>query len=202
MTKSMNLTQSVVAIVKQKGAATVDEIQMEGITRDQVMQALKNAKKRGFLDCDGIEGQGRGMGRMPGVYRPMGEHGNSMRTTVQKVATVIQERGAATLDDLGALFPDLTREQLAKALSNAKARGLIRLDVRGVGGPNSTPGVWAAGHARVGNYNPKENRMTRPANSPWELGEELRVSGRWPPTFADGRRFQPLGAWTEEAEAS
>ena len=200
----MSLTAAVVAIVKERGAVTVDQIRMEGYDREQVMQALKNARKRGLIESDGIEGGGRGIGRLPGVYRPVASSQPvdlaSLRTTVQKVAAVIQGRGTATVDDLGALFPDLSRDQIDKALHNAKARGLVRLEVKGVGGPGkNSPGVWAAGHVRVGPSR-HSNQPKRPANSPWEIGQDLRVSG-WPPKSDSGRVFQLLGAW-DEAEAA
>lgn len=119
-----------------------------------------------------------------------------MRTTVQRVAAAVQERGTATLDDLAPLFPNLDREQIAKALSNAKKRGLIQLVVKGVGGPGKQcPGVWAAGHVRVGNY-VQTNQMKRPPASAWELGEDVRVT-RWPPTSHEGRQYQLLGSWTD-----
>ena len=87
----------------------------------------------------------------------------------QTVADMVSERGAATVDDL---LPELaeegyTREQVIKALQNAKHRGLLE-NRRGKGlGPGSMPST----------YTPKRTPKQRAAApsigrvaSVWELG--------------------------------
>jgi hypothetical protein len=117
------------------------------------------------------------------------------RKLTDEVAREVVARGHATLGDLAASFPDRDRGQLQKALSNAKARGLIRLARRGKGGPGKRDaGLWAAPL-------PEEQRTrllhvhVRPPASVFELAHCRQHTGHWPPKCAHSRLHQPLGDW-------
>lgn len=109
------------------------------------------------------------------------------------MAKAVLSRGVATIDDLQRQFPEYTRDQLQKALTNAKGRGLIGHVKRGVSrgrhGGNE-PSVWGA-------PGPKPQPMPRVA-SVWELGSP-RPASAWPEGV--GRKFTPLGGWNEEGTA-
>lgn len=109
------------------------------------------------------------------------------KATSHAVARAVVNRGQATLDDLQQDFPAMRRDQLQKALDNAKFMGLVRLAVRGQGGHVSRPGIWAAALPIA----------VRPPASAWELGHGLQIAGTWPPAFEGGRQYAPLGPWVE-----
>ena len=110
------------------------------------------------------------------------------------LARVVVERGVASLDELQAMFPHLQRSQVQKALKNASHRGLIRCIKRGRGGFHVTaPSIWGAS---VPGVTAKKVLSTRErVASVWELGTGPRLSA-WP-TVGQGRRYQPLGSWSE-----
>jgi hypothetical protein len=68
----MSLMQQVVDIVRARGQTDVDEIQIEGFSREQVMKAMSNAVQRGLVRSVGVRGRpGRSAGRMPDTYAAM-----------------------------------------------------------------------------------------------------------------------------------
>lgn len=62
----------VIDLVEERGEATVDDLmpQIDGYSRKQVLDALKNAAYRNRLVCiTGRRGAGRKEGGLPGIYR-------------------------------------------------------------------------------------------------------------------------------------
>lgn len=53
-----------------------------------------------------------------------------MTSLVRQIDASIRERGQATVDDLTSEYPQMTRQQLMKAMRNASYRGYIRLVYR------------------------------------------------------------------------
>lgn len=122
-----------------------------------------------------------------------------MRTFIQKVCHEVQQRGPYTAEALLPVFPESTREQITKALWNGKGRGLVVLAIKGQGGINALPGVWDAGPVKVTRNMPRVPPRQRPANSPWELGEQ-RAAMTWPPSFDGGRCYGLPGSWRVDAD--
>lgn len=67
----MSLLHTVTAIVKRDGKASVEDIlrEVEGVTRQQVLAALNNARQKGLVHCIGRDRQGK-CGQQPGVFAP------------------------------------------------------------------------------------------------------------------------------------
>lgn len=67
----MSLMTLLVDLIQERGQATVDDLmpEIEGYSRQQVLDALKNAAYRKRLDCiTGRRGAGR-KGGLPGIYK-------------------------------------------------------------------------------------------------------------------------------------
>jgi hypothetical protein len=68
----MSLTQTVIAMVRARSRASVDDLlPIEGYTRAQVLVALQNARTQGWLDCEGHaprRGTRSGRGSVASIY--------------------------------------------------------------------------------------------------------------------------------------
>lgn len=112
-----------------------------------------------------------------------------------RVAAAVKRRGAASLDDVAPEFPKFTREQVRCALQNATSLRHLQLKVRG-NAKAKRASVWEP----TPFAQPKVRLIEqRPPNSAWELAHGRQIAGEWPPTFENGRRFNLLGPWNEEA---
>jgi len=129
--------------------------------------------------------------------------------TSHRMAQAVLRRGQARLDTLAEDFPDLTREQMQKALDNAHRAGLVRLVQPGKSGRwGGRQGVWE-GLAIPDPRQPRTTRRpprvikepaihTRPPCSVFHLSERPPVTV-WPPAYENARQYAPLGPWSEEA---
>lgn len=68
-----SLPATVAKLVEEMGQATAEDLlpKLEGFNREQVMQALKNAKRRGMVECGGREWSSGRRGNTLGVYRSL-----------------------------------------------------------------------------------------------------------------------------------
>ena len=67
----MSLIQQVADIVKEKQRASIDDIHVEGKTREQIQKAMQNAVQRRLIEADEHrQGRGRsnGRGRLGSIY--------------------------------------------------------------------------------------------------------------------------------------
>jgi hypothetical protein len=116
----------------------------------------------------------------------------------QSVAAAIFALGRGTVDDvLNHVGGRLTRQQVLKALGNAKKRGLISIVGRTQnlgktgGGPK---GIYA--RATEENTRRVEGMpVAKPAASVWDTAQSLELVPKWPPPFDGARAINLMGQW-------
>lgn len=83
----MSIAAEAAALVKQRGAANVDDLMpdMPGYTRSQVLRALKTALDAGLIDSDGWTGPSHG-GSKPATYRAIKKTSNPRVASVWELA--------------------------------------------------------------------------------------------------------------------
>lgn len=117
---------------------------------------------------------------------------NSM---VFKVVAAVKKRGAATIDDLMPDFPGVDRKTVHAALANARDARQLRVKAKG-NVQSRTVSIWEVGVKRP-EVKPHEP-APRPLPSVWCLASPPEWA-EWPPAFQNGRTFNLLGPWNEEA---
>lgn len=105
---------------------------------------------------------------------------------MRDVADRVIARKFATLDDLRVDFPNMTRPQLQKAVSNAKLHKLVRLVRKGVGGFRAVPAIYGT---------PGSDECPLPVTSVWELGERAIKGLPARQLHCKGKSYSPLGSW-------
>lgn len=97
------------------------------------------------------------------------------------VAAMVVHKKAITLAELAFEFPRHTKDQIHRALHNAREKGLVRCVQVG------KQHVWGATDVRASDYKPKRGSRVA-VTSAFDLGgvEVSRVAGK---------RYSPLGAW-------
>jgi hypothetical protein len=110
---------------------------------------------------------------------------------MERVVASVTRRGACTVDDLVAEFPESTKKQLHAALCNARDARRLRIKARGT---HKQASVWEAGahHSPVSRRS-RHAQERQPIASVWELGTPRAIS--MPPQR--GRIFNLLGGWTD-----
>jgi hypothetical protein len=131
---------------------------------------------------------------------------------IRRVVAVVEGLGGASVEQVAPLLQEYTRKQVLTALHKAAFEGLLHtkglLPKRGKGhGAGNLPSVYYPGPspnfvARKEKVAARRAIRTRPPASVWELSHSLQIPGTWPPVAAPGRKFAPLGPWTEEGAAA
>lgn len=116
-------------------------------------------------------------------------------TSVFRVTQAVAKRGGATIVDLMADLPDLTRTQIHYALGNARDRKLLRVKFRG-SARAKTLSIWEQRpeEERLGYRKRSKKHVIEPVASVWDLADRGPWKGQWPPLPA-GRVFQHLEPW-------
>lgn len=115
------------------------------------------------------------------------------RSTCKEVARVVWGLGRASVDDVEAqLQGRYTRQQIIKAIGNARSRGLLEIVDRKPGqrhkGIYAKPGVIPR---RAQHMLP----VPRPVTSVFDIAEPKEIVPEWPLPFPGGRAVSVLGAW-------
>jgi hypothetical protein len=99
-------------------------------------------------------------------------------------------------------FPHLPRATVQKAIQNAAYQGHINVERRGKGGWDSSPAILSAPLPDQPKLRgPERPRVRNPrvrVASVWELGEPKHLDLPGEP----GRRYSPLGPWTDPEGAA
>jgi len=67
----MSLVLRVTAIVQSRGRASPEDVEIDGMSRHQVIRAFQNASQRGLIKVESIRHAGLNRGRLASVYVPV-----------------------------------------------------------------------------------------------------------------------------------
>jgi hypothetical protein len=89
----MSLIQTVVQMVRERGTATVDDLQplLPGYTREQIMTALQNGRHERLLTVKRGRGLGPGKGSLPSQYSAVAQPERQPRAASRKLSPSLQD---------------------------------------------------------------------------------------------------------------